>query len=165
MNKIQSLYIVKIIFLFIDEKKKLNLLKYNNNLKNIMNISLINYKMYFGRYIIYEGYNKVKEFYIDDDILAFEGEYLNGKRSGKGKEYYNGKLIFEGEYLNGKRSGKGKEYYEDKLLFEGDFLNGKMHNGKVYDILNQNIAYELKDGKGFIKEYNINNHLKFEGEY
>ena len=34
--------------------------------------------------------------------LYFEGEYLNGTRNGKGKEYdYNGKLIFEGEYLNG----------------------------------------------------------------
>jgi len=31
---------------------------------------------------------------------------------GKVKEYNNSKkLIFEGEYLNGKRNGKGKEYY------------------------------------------------------
>ena len=44
--------------------------------------------------------------------MIFEGEYLNGKRNGKGKEYdYYGNLIFEGEYLNGKRwNGKGKEY-------------------------------------------------------
>ena len=46
------------------------------------------------------------------DRLIFEGDYKNGKRNGKGKEYsdYNGKLIFEGEYVNGKRNGKGKEY-------------------------------------------------------
>ena len=49
-----------------------------------------------------------------------------GKRNGKVKEYYyNGKLIFEGEYLNGKRNGKGKEYYNGKLIFEGEYLNGK----------------------------------------
>ena len=43
--------------------------------------------------------------------LIFEGEYLNGERHGKGKDYFsNGQLKFEGEYLNGKRSGKGKEY-------------------------------------------------------
>ena len=37
-------------------------------------------------------------------ILIFEGEYLNGKRNGKGKEYNdNGQLIFEGEYLDGKK--------------------------------------------------------------
>ena len=37
--------------------------------------------------------------------IIFEGEYLNGKRNGKGKEYnyYNGKLEYEGEYLNGNR--------------------------------------------------------------
>ena len=36
--------------------------------------------------------------------LIFKGEYLNGRRNGKGKEYHNnGRLIFEGEYLNGKR--------------------------------------------------------------
>ena len=45
-----------------------------------------------------------------NDILIFEGEYLNGERNGKGKEYYdNGKLRYEGEYLNGIRNGKGKE--------------------------------------------------------
>ena len=54
----------------------------------------------------------------------FEGEYLNGERNGKGKEYisslYNVYLKFEGEYLNGKRNGKGKEYNMlGDLLFEG----------------------------------------------
>ena len=29
---------------------------------------------------------------------TFEGEYLNGEKNGKGKEYDKGKLIFEGEY-------------------------------------------------------------------
>jgi len=34
-------------------------------------------------------------------------------------------LIFEGEYLNGERNGKGKEYsYSGALLFEGEFVNG-----------------------------------------
>ena len=39
--------------------------------------------------------------------MIFEGEYLNGMKNGKGKEY-EGKLIFEGEYLNGMRNGQGK---------------------------------------------------------
>ena len=42
--------------------------------------------------------------------LEFGGEYLDGKRHGKGKEYdYDGKLEFEGEYSNGLRNGKEKE--------------------------------------------------------
>ena len=50
-----------------------------------------------------------------------EFEVKNGK--GKINEYYyNGKLVFEGEYINGERNGKGKEYnYKNgKLEFEGE---------------------------------------------
>ena len=60
--------------------------------------------------IIYElkqGKGFVRE-YNDDGELLFEGEYLNGKRNGKGKDYWKGKLEFEDEYLNGKRNGKEK---------------------------------------------------------
>ena len=58
---------------------------------------------------------------------------MNGRRNVKGKEYYgNGKLKFEGEFLNGKRHGEGKEYdfNNGKLNFEGEYLKGKMWNGK-----------------------------------
>ena len=59
-------------------------------------------------------------------------------------------LCFEGEYLNGKRNGKGKEYHRfNQLRFEGEYLNDKKWNGKGYDSLG-NIIYELKDGKGII---------------
>ena len=78
-------------------------------------------------YEIKKGYGKGKEYdYLGN--LVFEGEYLNGERNGKGKEYHiiNGNLVFEGEYLNGKRNGKGKEYdYIGLLVFEGEYLNGK----------------------------------------
>jgi len=87
--------------------------------------------------------------------LRFEGEYLNGERHGKRKEYhYNGNLDFEGEYLIGYRYGKGKEYNDDgNLKFEGEYFYGKRWNGNGYDESN-NIIYELKNGKGYVKEYN-----------
>ena len=51
-------------------------------------------------------------------------------KKGKGnvKEYFgNGKISFKGEYLNGKRNGKGKVYNrEGHLIFEGEFLKGKI---------------------------------------
>ena len=52
-----------------------------------------------------------------------------GGKNGKGKEYIiiTNILIFEGEYLNGKRNGTGKEYnydWDGKLKFEGGYLNG-----------------------------------------
>ena len=45
----------------------------------------------------------MKDFYLYDCGLEYEGECMDGKRNGKGKEYRNGNLEFEGEYLNGKR--------------------------------------------------------------
>ena len=97
----------------------------------------------------------------------FEGEYINGKRYGKGKEKNDdGKLVFEGEYLDGKRNGKGKEYSEKNgnIKFEGEYLNGKIWNGKGYNIIG-NLEYEIINGKGNIKEFYYNGKLKFEGEY
>ena len=71
------------------------------------------------------GNGKVKE-YFGNSKLRFEGEYLNGLRNGKGKEYSNGEIVFEGEYLNDKRwNGKGKEYNFGNLSFEGEYLNGE----------------------------------------
>ena len=121
--------------------------------------------------IIYEltnGKGKVKEYTFG--CLEFEGEYINGKKNGKGKDYfYDGRLLFEGEYLNGKRwNGKGKELYIDgNMRFEGDYLNGKKWNGKelLYNNLNEFIEIEYLNGKEKGKQYYMNGNLMFEGEY
>ena len=124
VENIISVYFQKILLSSLNEKTKLDLIKYNKHLQNLMDIKLINYKFYKGKYIVYETKGKGKEYFNGE--LKFEGEYLNGKRNGKRKEYdYNGKLSFEWEYLNGKRNGKGKEYYGNgTLYFEGEYLNG-----------------------------------------
>ena len=96
--------------------------------------------------------------------MKFEGEYLNGKKNGKVKEYnQKGKLIFEGEFKNNYRS-KGKEFVKERLEFEGEYLFNKKWNGKGYDE-EGNIIYELKNGNGKVKEYDDYGHLEFEGEY
>ena len=110
---------------------------------------------------------KGKEYDFDTGKLLFEGEYLNGEKSGKGKEYNyykTGKLLFEGEYLYDQRI-KGKIYLKEKIEYEGDFLYNKKWNGKGFDE-NGNIIYELNNGNGTIKEYNYYTEtLLFEGEY
>ena len=147
LKKIKSSYIYKILFSYLNEKQKLKILKYNKSFQNNINISIINYKYFTGRYIIYESNGFEKEYNGYDDALKFEGEYLNGKRNGKGKEFdSDGYLSFEGEYLNGKRNGKGKEYWDNgKLKFEGEYSNGN------------------RNGKG--KEYSYDGTLLFENEY
>ena len=64
-----------------------------------------------GEYLDGERYKGKKE--TDNGDLIFEGEFLNYKKwNGKGKEYYIGnKLLFEGEYKNGKRNGKAKNFF------------------------------------------------------
>ena len=106
MKNIKSTDVIENLFSCLNEKTKLKTIKYNKHLQDNINIKLINYKFFSGKYIIYEKSGKGKEYsgYYDD--LEFEGEYLNGERNGKGKEYdYDGKLKFEGEYLNGFQKG------------------------------------------------------------
>ena len=101
-----------------------------------------------------------KEYYYDEKIslefqAIFEGEYKNGKRNGKGKEYYlfyneQENVIFEGEYLNGLRNGKGKEYDEfGELIFKGEYFKGQMWNWKNDS---KNYKISLKKGKRFVKK-------------
>ena len=77
--------------------------------------------------------------------------------------------------MNGLKNGKGKEYQYNNnkiiIIFDGEYLKGKKWNGKGYfckgeeNKNNINVIYELKKGKGLIKEYYDNGKLKFEGEY
>ena len=81
----------------------------------------------------------------NQECFMYSGEYLNGKRSGKGKEYSKyGLLIFDGEYLNGKRNGIGKEYNKyGSLIFNGEYSNGeKIKKKKQYEY--DKIKYEKK---------------------
>ena len=75
---------------------------------------------------IKDGKGNIKEFSYYDGTLKFEGEYLNGERNGKGKEYlYEGLLKFEREYIKGEIKGKDKEYnYVGLIEFEEENLNG-----------------------------------------
>ena len=187
---IKSIFIIKKIFLHIKDVLKLKLINYNKTIQNKIKVNFENYKIMSGRYIIFETKKKGKEYNAYNDVLIFEGEYNNGKRNGIGKEQFYNELIFEGEYKNGKRNGKGKEYEFGQLIFEGKYLNGKKWNGIGYynneiileydnnelynfepdftskekDDLKKTKIYEIKNGKGFVKEFN-DKVLVFEGEY
>ena len=133
LDNIKSLYIIAIIIDYKDEKRKLELIKYNKNLQKRLDISLLNYKFLSGRYIIYEE-----------------------KEKAKGREYkgFDGKLLFEGEYYKGAKK-KGIEYYDfylhETLIFEVEYKNHKTWNGKLY--LSRNIIYyEIKEGKIYLNE-------------
>ena len=170
LKNIKSIIIIKKVFSRLRIKKKLDLIKYNNIIKNRLDINLLDYKTFSGRYIVYEKEGRGKEFSLFTNNLIFEGEYLKGKKNGQGKEYYNFEkkihkkyLKFEGNYLNGKKNGKGIKYYiNGEIKFKGEYMNGKKWTGEGFDeYLYKEYYYEIKDGKGFVKKYNRSNQIKY----
>ena len=154
LENIKSKYILKEIFSNLDQLTKLLLVKCNKKLKNRLNVDIIDYMFLSQKYFVGERNRKGKEYTIINNNLIFEGDYIDGKRTGYGKEYYKekfeGKMIikYEGKYLNGKRNGKGVEYYNNgEIKFEGIYLFGQRYKGKGYDKFGKNI-YELEEGKG-----------------
>jgi antitoxin component YwqK of YwqJK toxin-antitoxin module len=124
LKRINSLIIFKKLFLFLEEKKKLNLIIYNKKYKKKLGIDLEYYKKISGKYIDGERNGYGKEYTLYKNKLIFEGEYKDGKRNGFGKEYYdNGNLKYEGEYSRGRRFGKGKLYnkYNSNIIFNGEY--------------------------------------------
>ena len=160
---IRSKYILKKILSFLDEKKKLIMIKYNKVFTKFLDITIEQYKKISGRLKIngINGYGK--EYDLEKMNLIFKGFYLNGKKNGKGKEYLNDRLKFVGEYFNGKRNGKGLEFNKyERVIFEGEYLDGKKWNGIIYK---DKYKFIIKDGKGILRLYHDNGKLKFEGEY
>ena len=166
IEEIKSLYIIKEVFSFLSKKQKLNMIIYNKKLQKLLLVDIEDYKKISGKYKIGTKNGNGKEFILNTNHLIFEEEYLNRKRNGKGKEYYeSGKLEFEGEFLNGERNGKGKEgdgYY----AFEGEYLNG-LRNGKGKDYLGDKLIFEGEYlyGQKYKGKYYVNNKLEYEGEY
>ena len=76
-ENIKSKYILKFIFSYLNEKTKLEIIKYNKTIQNIIKIKLTNYKFLSGSYLIFETNQKGKEYNGKDDYLELEGEYLN----------------------------------------------------------------------------------------
>ena len=106
----------------------------------------------------------VKKYHYLNSKLKFIGEYFDGSKNGKAKEYYlDEKLKYEGEYLYNFKL-RGKEFHNEKLIYEGEYFLNKRWNGKIYDE-NGNVIYEIKEGNGKGKEYDDNGNLIFEGEY
>ena len=114
-----------------------------------------------------------KEYIQDSNKSIFEGEYLNGKRNGKGIEYdTNSEIKFEGQYLNRLKNGKRKEYYyknfyyqKKEIQFKVKYLNGlKNGKGKEYKIYKFRDYYydannDYYEHKVYLSE------LEFKGKY
>ena len=69
-------------------------------------------------YELINGNGHFIKYYKLNEQLKFEGEFKNGEKNGRGKEYIdNGRLVFEGEYLNGKPKD---DFSNEKTKFDGE---------------------------------------------
>ena len=163
LDNIKSIYIIKTIFYTLNRSIFLNFINYNKKIQNKLCINIEDYKNLGNRTKIIENNGLGKEYRLNTNIVIFEGEYLNGKKNGKGKEYYeNGQIKFEGEYLKGKiiegkgyddkanefliieKNGNGTEYFKNgRIQFEGKYYNGKRWNGIGYNYEGKK-EYEIK---------------------
>ena len=177
LDNIISFDIDKTIFSFFNEKKKLEIVRYNKRIQNSLDININNYRDFTGKYLKNEIIKKENN---NDGKLEFKGENFNEKRNEKRKLNKN-----EGErkhelkgsnaekfekYKNKNKSKIYKEYdcLNGDIEYEGEKLNGKWHGfGKKFyqgylDYVG-NYLNGKRNGKG--EEYDKNGNLRFEGEY
>ncbi|WP_165372154.1 M48 family metalloprotease [Emticicia agri] len=75
----------------------------------------------------------------------YEGEWKNGKRDGRGVEYYaDGEKKYVGNFENGKYQGNGTYYFKNGDKYVGRYRNGMMNDERGYFIYNNNMRLVVK---------------------
>ncbi|MGP1429898.1 MAG: toxin-antitoxin system YwqK family antitoxin [Fusobacterium sp.] len=118
-----------------------------------------------------EPFTGIAKYYSKDESSIFEFPYKNGKKEGRGKEYYlNGKFKSDAFFIDGLLQGKSIGYYENgNLEYEENYKDGKL-DGLVKDYYeNGQLKSELnyKNGKldGLARAYHENGQLHIEENY
>ena len=87
VENIKSNFFMRDLFSLVEDGKQLQLVKYNKSLQKILNLNIMNFRVFSGKYTVYED---------------------ETNRNGKIYNAFENKLIFEGELINGRKNGKGK---------------------------------------------------------
>lgn len=94
------------------------------------------------------------EDYDENGLLAYEGQFLDGVRSGEGTAYEDGVLCYEGQFAGGLYEGRGRRYQDGALAYEGSFAAGVASGEGVAYYPNGQEAYrgqfanDLYEGQG-----------------
>ena len=75
LGNIKSNYVLKLIFSFLKEKKKLKIIVYNNYLQERIGYNIENYKKFSGILKLKFENGNVQLYKLDTNILIYEGEY------------------------------------------------------------------------------------------
>lgn len=79
--------------------------------------------------IIEKGEHKYEVDYYESGKIKYEGNWKNGKKTGKWMSFYESGLPWsETRFIEGKREGNTASWYENgKKRFEGQYKNDKRH--------------------------------------
>jgi regulation of enolase protein 1 (concanavalin A-like superfamily) len=116
-------------------------IKYKANWKNEFELPEF-YESVYSSVFKYKGSDKyVKEYYVG----GFKGALSSENFHGKGVLKYGGNIVYEGEWINGEKSGKGTYYGQfndgSKYKYVGEWLNNK-ENGKGVIYLEDGSIYQ-----------------------
>ena len=75
------------IFSYLEQLLKLKIINYNKNYQSLLLFNIEYYKENCQKTRVMETNGFGKEYTKKDNSLIFEGEFKNGKKNGKGKEY------------------------------------------------------------------------------
>ena len=118
-----------------------------------------------------EPFTGIAKYYSKDESSIFEFPYKNGKKEGRGKEYYlNGKFKSDAFFIDGLLQGKSIGYYENgQLKSELNYKNGQLDGlARAYHENGQlHIEENYKDGKleGESTNYDENGNLTSKAIY
>ena len=80
---------------------------------------------------------------------CFNGDWLRGKRHGKGRQTYGGRPVdgyggdvYQGDWMDDKRCGYGVMTYANGDLFEGEWLDDKKHGKGFYTYRQKQKRYD-----------------------
>ena len=67
------------------------------------------------------------EIYVQEDILYYQGEFLEGEKHGEGILHWeNGTVKYKGRWRNGNKHGEGILYREDGTIrHQGEWIDGR----------------------------------------
>jgi len=179
LENINSVYILQWIFSFLKETKTLKIISTNNSLKEKFSVDIIEYKKFAKKYVIKDKNGNYEIKSPINNIVYYEGGYINGKKNGYGKEYKlmrfrysdffrQNELYLKEININNLEDMEKSEYFKNIRFIEEskkDILNNK-GDGFLYYI---NLEYEgefkngLHIGRG--KQYDWLGNLMFEGEF
>jgi hypothetical protein len=79
---------------------------------------------------------------------TFEGEFMNGKRTGRGTYYYSNGDVFTGQWLQNFRDGFGELNIKKKGVYRGTFQNSQKHGeGKMKYLNGDHYTGQWKYGR------------------